>query len=343
MLIIERGKYIWLALLLLLLASNVALYNTGLSEVLQIEQAPEVVIGSLLDLIVVMPILALLYLRKFSWKAAIGLIAFGCVLSRFIIPSSMLSPYKMVTTAGIAVELCILLIELIIIAIFITYMPKIVQQMKNSTVPRVFAFPQASDDYAKGNPIIRVLASELLVLYYAYASWRKTPKPGITLHQNSSYIAFQVMMIHAIALESLGIHWWLHSKAPILSLVLLILNVYGIIFFIADIRAMKLNPLHHTADGLYISLGLMKRAYIEFDEIEEVITDSEQLQLKKQKNRAEFICRDFEEVFPQILLKMKQPQTVEYLYGMKKHYDYVAIKCDDPRLLLEIIESRRGQ
>ena len=93
------------------------------------------------------------------------------------------------------------------------------------------------------------------------------------------------MIIHGIAIETIGIHWWLHEKSIILSVVLLVLNIYSVIFFLADMQAIRLNPVYVTNDTLYLSLGLMKRTEIRFDHIAEIIEDKEQLKGNYQKIR----------------------------------------------------------
>lgn len=338
MLVSKQRNSIWLVLLLLVVCSNIALYQTSLYERTGANNEPDVVLGSLLDLLIITPILLMLYLKKFSWKLAIAFIAAGCIIARLAIPLEHLAPYQFVVTGGLLVEAAIIAFELTVLIGFVLFIPKLIKQVRTDERPTLFAYKSIVEKRSS-NRIVHVLADELLVFYYAFASWRKQPQPGITLHKNSSYIAVQVMIIHALVLESLGLHWWLHSKAPMLSTILLILNVYGLFFLLADLQVMRLHPIRTTDKGIYISQGLMKRTYIPFEAIEEIITDPEQLALKKQKNRAEFICRDFEEVFPQFLLKMKAPHKIEMMYGFKKHYDYIAIKCDAPIELLETIRK----
>ena len=48
----------------------------------------------------------------------------------------------------------------------------------------------------------------MLMFYYACATWKKKRVETvytITLHQKSSYTAFEVMLIHAIVIETIGI------------------------------------------------------------------------------------------------------------------------------------------
>lgn len=338
MIIQQKRNYLWLILFILVLSSNALIYHTSLYETLGINNAPQVVIGSLLDILIVAPLLLCLYLKKFNWKLAIALFAGASIFATIAIPSTLLAPYKFITNTGIIVEAAIIAFEVLVIILFFTYLPKLIKQVRQNPSPLPFSFATAVEQRTK-NPIIQVLSSELLVFYYAFASWKKKPMEGVSLHQKSSYVAFQVMLLHAIVLESLGFHWWLHSKAPILSIILLILNVYGFIFILADLQAMRLNRIQHDRNGIYMPFGLMKQAYIEYDKIEEIILNQEELQVKKRKDCVEFICRDFEEVFPQVILKMKEPQLVRFMYGMNKSYRFVAIKCDDPITFIEKLQK----
>lgn len=334
--VLQQKRTVWLALLLLVISSNIAIYQTQLYHTFNIAQNPQVVMGSLLDLIIVAPILVLCYLKKYSWKTVISLIAAGCIIARLAIPNALLSPYNYVTTTGIAIEVAIIVFELALITMLIIYLPKIIRQVKASTAPLPIAFLQAVKNFTK-NPIVTIAASEMLVLYYALASWKKRTVTGISMYKNSSFMALQIMIIHAIVLESLGLHWWLHSKAPVVSIILLIINAYGVVFLIADIRAMKLNPIQLEANGFYVARGIMKRAYIDYRNIEQVITEP-----IKVPNSTQFVAPDFETPAPQITLKMKSPQRVDFLYGINKQFDYIAITCDDKAQLLAAIEKGRA-
>ncbi len=336
--IAQKRNHLWLILFVLVLTSNTLIYHTSLYETLGIHNAPEVVIGSLLDILIVAPILLCLYLKKFNWKLAVVLFAGASIFATLAIPNALLAPYKFITNTGIFLEVAIISFEVLLIILFVTYLPKLIKQVRQDERPLVFSFNTAVEQRSK-NPVIKVLSSELLVFYYAFASWKKKPMEGVSLHQKSSYVAFQVMLLHAIVLESLGFHWWLHSKAPIVSIILLLLNVYGFIFILADLQAMRLNRIQHDHKGFYIPFGLMKHAYINYENIEEVILDKDELRLKRRKDCVEFICRDFEEVFPQVILKMKEPQQVRFIYGMKKSYRFVAIKCDDSNFFIEKLQK----
>ncbi|WP_409369840.1 beta-carotene 15,15'-monooxygenase [Lysinibacillus sp. 38-6] len=328
-----QKQHIWLALLFVVFISNYALYNTGLGLSILPVETTGVVLGSLIDLIVVMPLLMMLYKRKFSIKQAILLAAAGCIAARLIIPIHHLQPFVALTWAGFVVEGVFIAIEVLVVVTLFYYMPKIVADVRASALPAIFSFPQAVEKHAPKYTVIQMLCADLLVLYYGFASWKRKERTGITLHKNSSYIAFQIMMIHAIVIETIGLHWWLHEKSLLLSILLLIINVYSVVFFIADMQAIRLNPLYATNDALYISLGLMKRATIRFAMIEKIEEEQELLKGKLPKDTIDFIARDFGEAYPQLILKMKEPVEVTFMLGIKKRYQAVAIKADQAQQL----------
>ena len=192
--------------------------------------------------------------------------------------------------------------------------------------------------YVKYNLIIQIIRAELLVFYYAISSWRSPIPNGITVYKKSSFIALQVMLIHAIIVTTLRIHYWLHDKAPLLSIILLVLNIYSLLFFLGDMQALRLNPIYATNNSIYISLGLMKRTEIHYTNIEAIIDEPEILQKKLSKNTVDFMIRDFEKVYPDIILKMKKPQKVTLFMGREKEFDFVAIRSDYPEQLKQLIE-----
>ncbi|RDW20479.1 beta-carotene 15,15'-monooxygenase [Oceanobacillus chungangensis] len=337
MILVERGKYIWLLLLGLILGSNIVLYNTNLGNIILPTDTALVVFGSLFDLIIFVPVFFMLYRKKFSIKLAIALVAAGCILARVVIPSSMLLPFEPVIWTGIAIEAVIIFYEIVLIIAFVRYMPKVINDVKGSSLPVIFSFQQAVDRYVKNNPIIHVICSEGLIYYYAFFSWKEKPASGVTLYKNTSYIAVQGMLLHALVIETLAVHWWLHNVSVILSVILLIMNIYTFILIIGNIQALRLNPIYADNRAMYISMGLFKRMKIEFDNIENIVEDSAILERKLAKDTIDFLVSDFEKVYPDFILHMNNPVKVTYLMGIKKAYSKIAIRSDSPAELKQIL------
>lgn len=338
----SKTNYIWLILLFFVLLSNFILYKTPFGNSILPENPNSVVIGSLFDFIIIAPATFLLYKKKFSWKLAIGLIATGCVAARFIIPKEYLQPFSAITWSGIVAEGAIVFLEIALVVTLFRYMPKIIKDVKGSSLPTLFAFPQAVDRYVKKLPIIDVICIEFLTYYYAFASWKKKPYEGYTIHKNSSAVALNIMIIHAIVIETIGIHWLLHylNIPTFISIILLILNIYGVIFILGDMQALRLNPIYFTENSILVSQGLMKRAEIPFEYIEEIVTDKEQLEQKLSKDIVSFVVVDFEKVYPNVLIKLKNPIKGSFVLGIERNFTKVALKLDDPKSFIEKIEEK---
>lgn len=340
MYIIQKGKYLWLLMLAFILSSNYILYQTAIGADILPSEANLVVLGSLIDLIIMGPIFFMLYRKKFSMKTAILFAAAGCIVARLFIPAHLLGPFATITWVGLAVEGALITFELLFVIAFFRYLPKVIEKVRTSTLPVIFSFPKAVDTYVKSNPIIHVICSESLLFYYALCSWRKAPSDGITLHKKSSFIALQIMMIHAIIIETFAIHWWLHSKSVVISVVLIILNIYSVIFMTACIQSVRLHPIYTDEKAMYISFGIVKRVKINFQDIESVIEDDTVLKSKISKDTIDFIARDFEQVYPDMIIKMKKPVTATVFMGIQKEYAKIAIKSDDPDRLKSIILNK---
>ena len=148
------------------------------------------------------------------------------------------------------------------------------------------------------------------------------------------------MLIHAIIIETIGIHWWLHEKSMILSLVLLILNIYSVIYFIADIQAVRLNPLTLEKDRLRISLGLGKRMEIPYNSIERIAwgEEAETYNLKT-SGLIDFIARDLEATVPQCIIHFKYPLKATLFLGMEKEFNVAAIRVDESEKFRTALEQ----
>ncbi len=302
-----------------------------------------VVVGSILDLSLVAPLLFLAWQRKFSLKHFIVLMAIGLIAARFIIPSEYLASFQTVMWLGVGIEGVLILFELSLLFMLVKNVPPILRRIKSSSLPLLFSFSRAVNEKFPNQTFLHILCSEILMFYYAFGTWKKQPSNEgntFTLYKRSSFITFQIMIIHAIVIETLGLHWLLHNTSIILSIVLLILNIYSIVFFLGDIQALRLTPLRVDDDHLYISFGLGKRMEIPFRDIAEIVEDAHILEQKIPNTTIEFIARDFETVHPDLLLTLKSPIEATLFMGIKKKYKQVAIRVDDSHAFKKIVKER---
>lgn len=181
------------------------------------------------------------------------------------------------------------------------------------------------------------------MFYYAFLTWRKPVQEGshyFSLHKKTSVTAFYIMLIHAIIIETLGSHWWLHDKSVILSIVLLVINIYSVIYFIGDIQAIRHNPMYVTNDKIYLSLGLSKKMVIPFENIKTIKWGEEASAYTKDKSTLEFIAKDLEDVKPHCLIEFNEPLKASLLLGFTRSYSRVTIRLDEPERFQSLLNNR---
>ncbi|MCG7343512.1 beta-carotene 15,15'-monooxygenase [Sporosarcina sp. ACRSL] len=343
---VRSKQGLFASLLILVLVSNYLAYR--LPAIPLPADSRGVVIGSLLDFAIIAPLLILAMTRKkgFTLKRFFTFMVIGLVAARFVIPAQYFEPFRFIPYVAIGFEAILLFAEISLLFLLAKHLPGILREVRREkNIGTLFAFPALVKEKVSTHPIVSIIAAESLMFYYAFASWKRKPPVGenqFTLHKKTSMIAFNVMLIHAIVIETIGIHWWLHGKSMILSIVLLILNVYSIIYVLADIQIVRLTPLTMNDDRMQISLGLGKRMEIPYDAIGKIEwgNGAEQYNLKSE-GLIEFIARDFEEVKPQCILHFSRPLQATLFLGLEKEFHMAAIRVDDPKEFREMLETKK--
>lgn len=64
------------------------------------------------------------------------------------------------------------------------------------------------------------------------------------------------------------------------------------------------------------------------------------LKEKLSNDTIDFMARDLEKVYPDYILKMKQPVKVTLFMGIQKEYSNIAIRTDNPLQLKEILLNK---
>ena len=335
--ILRKTRYakIALVLLFLVLVSNFLLYRPEILGLFSIQLTSGVALGSLLDLAIIAPLLFFVA-YKISIKQTIGFMVAGLILARFLVPYELFAPYKGVLYAGIAIEIVLITAEIGILFFILWRIPKIKAEIRAMKSGILFGLIPAVEKLVTKNILVNIIMSELIMFYYALFTWKKkAPKEtdSVSMHKNTSAIAFNIMLIHAIIIETIGLHWWLHEKSLILSIVLLILNIYSVFFFLAEIQIIRLHPIEKRNGKLFITLGLTARAVVPLPHIKEVVWGGS----LPQKDTIKFIYKDFEELEPQAIIYLKEPIEVTQFMGKKKSITEFAIRVDDPAKLKELI------
>lgn len=326
-----------ITLLIFVLITNFLLYQVSVQNFFSIQPTSGVAIGSLVDLAIIAPLLMHIAF-KISIKQTVGLVLAGLVIARFYIPAELFAPYRGILYAGLSLEVLLLLGEVSLLFLLVWKIPKIRKAMKRKDENLFYSLLPTVERVATEHMIVRLFVSEFLMMYYALFTWRRNPPSHsgvVTMHKKTSAIAMNIMLIHAVIIETIGLHWWLHEKSIVLSIILLILNIYTVIFFIAEIQVTRLHPLEIKNGKLYITQGLTARIIVPTENIKEVEWGA----AVPSKDTLQFLYRDFEEVIPQAIIYLKEPIQATMLMGMKKSVMEFAIRVDEPEKLRELLQN----
>lgn len=333
----RKTKYanVAVALLFLVLSTNFLIYQSSVQDFFSLQLNTGAVVGSLIDLAIIVPFL--MYAAfKLSIKQTIGIILAGLLIAKILIPDELFIPFSGILYAGVTIEILLITAELALIFLVILKIPKIRLQMKKVNEGALFSLLPSVEKVVTKNILVRVVMSEFLMMYYAFFSWKKkAPNHAgvVTMHKKTSAIALHLMLIHAIVIETIGIHWWLHDKSLVLSIILLMFNIYSVFFFMAEIQIMKLHPLEIKNGKLYISQGLTKRVVVPLHAIKEIEWGGR----IPSKDTIRFIYKDFEPVEPQAVIHLGRPVEMTMFMGMKKSITEFAIRVDEPERLKFIL------
>ncbi|MBH0165409.1 hypothetical protein IHV12_10770 [Fictibacillus sp. 7GRE50] len=335
----------YLFLSLLVIGSNVLLYQTTYFQPIP----TSVLIGSMFDFLLVIPLLTYYFIirKRYSWKLTLLVALVSYAFASFIIPDDLLKSVSFIPKALLLLEAGFISIELYLLFIVCRKLPKVKKSYRDLAVdlPFLLKIKHAVNLHFAQSRLIDSLVSEVTMFYYAFFSWRKAPVmtgQTFTLHKNTSYVALQLMLIHALIIESVGLHYFFSQWNHTVSLILLFINIYSILFLIGQMQAVKKVPLIVTNQSLILNIGFIKSLDLPFKYIQEWKTyeGPDELSAAEMKYTFEARVSDFIPEKPNIELLLKKPIRSDIIYGFKKNVTRVVIKVDNPTELMRLIEKR---
>ncbi|MDA1867688.1 hypothetical protein [Bacillus thuringiensis] len=342
----RRRKGIWIGLVSLIMLSNYLLYALPI-----VPAAPkEVVLGSLLDCMFVIPIITYFFIirKRYSLTYIVPVVIAGYIFARFIIPSDYLQDFSYVSYIIIAGEIAFVCLELFLLYKIVRKLPTIIKkykEYKSEYSSFSYAIDAAFDATMKRNKLIDIIVTECKLIYYAFLSWREKVPEGeyvYSYHKKTGAIGVYIMIIHATLIESIGFHYLLHQWNPVIAWILLILNVYAMIYFIAEIQAMRKNPLNVTEEQVIIQIGLGKKIVIPFTQIDNIAfyKGDELLTAKEGKQVLDATVMEFIKEPATFEITLKEPVKAQLLYGFSKTVSRVHLNIDEERKFYDAVKEK---
>ncbi|MGE7881953.1 hypothetical protein [Bacillus sp. NPDC094077] len=341
----RRRKSIWIGIVAIIMLSNYLLYALPI-----VPAAPkEVVLGSLLDFLFVIPVITYFFIirKRYSLTYIFPVIIAGYLFARFIIPSNYLQAFSFVSYIIVAGEIVFVGLELFLLYKIVRMLPKIVDRYKEyirEYSSFSYAIDAAVDATMKRNKVVDVILTECKLIYYAFLSWRvKVPDGEFTYsyHKKTGAIGVYIMIIHATAIESIGFHYLLHQWNPVIAWILFILNVYAMLYFLAEIQAMRKNPIIVTEEKVIIQIGLGKKVAIPFTQVNNIVFyKGESLTKEEEKEVLNATVMEFIKEPATIEITLREPIKAQLLYGFTKTVSRVHLNVDEERKFYDAVTER---
>ncbi|WP_270343052.1 MULTISPECIES: hypothetical protein [Bacillus] len=339
----RRRKGIWIGLVTVIMLSNYLLYALPI-----IPAAPnEVVLGSLLDCMFVIPVITyfLIIRKRYSLTYILPVVIAGYIFARFIIPSDYLQAFAYVSYIIVAGEIAFVCLELFLLYKIVRMLPNIIKkykEYKREYSSFSYAIDAVFDATMKRNKLIDIIVTECKLIYYAFLSWRVKVPEGESIysyHKKTGAIGVYIMMIHATLIESIGFHYLLHEWNPVIAWILLMLNVYAMFYFLAEIQAMRKNPIIITEEQIIIQIGLGKKIVIPFTRIDKIAFYKGEF-LKKEKKVLDATVMEFIKEAPTFEITLKEPVKAQLLYGFSKTVTRVHLNVDEERKFYDAVMEK---
>lgn len=345
---LKKYKLLLFAILtILILLSNFSLYRVSFHKPL-----PEKIIwGSLIDFFIIIPgmIYILYFKNRFSLQKIGFLMLLAYAAAYIIIPQKLLHEDHVVPYFIGVCESSLLIIEIYFLSRLLRKLPAFISSLRTLNKQSsylIYNYRNTAARFFPGSKMGEISVTDFSLFYYALFSWRKKIKihtgQVFSFHKKTSGIALYIMLIHATAIETIGLHYFLHQWNPLASYILLFLNIYGFLYFLAEIQTLRLSPFWITEDLLIMQAGLSKGMEVPIHDIQDIFsyTGPEKISSKEYNMLFDARAIDFIQEKPQFEIKLTKPHPIYFMYGFQRKVDRIILSVDDPHAFSQQLKQK---
>jgi len=295
-------------------------------------------LGIILDLLITMPLIYFLLIRKTKLPNFTTLYVFilGLIIASFIIPTEhqdLLSKIKF---------FAIPILEIVILSTVIYKISQINKSYKrNSNVNNDFydKVHHACQDIFPGR-IGRVLATEIAVIYYFF-SFKKNKEvvlPHFSYYKKSGIKTVIGVFIFLLIIETFVVHLLLMRWNEAVAWVLTFLSVYTLLQIVSILKSMNRRLISFDFENKQLELryGIACQATIPFQDIDYV-----EAKTRRDENDVNNVSLSVFDLLDShnVCIHLIEKHTLYKLYGMKKRFKSISLYADQKDLFIKTIEG----
>ncbi len=283
-------------------------------------------IGVTLDLLFTVPLVYFLLIRKKKIPriTIVPFFVFGILIASNIIPQENQFTLNWVKTWIFPI------IELGVASFIFYKVRQTLKKYRSNAETNSDFFSALKDTCHEILPskIAELLTMELAVLYYGFIYWKKkTLKQNeFSYHKNSGTISLLIAFIPIIGIETYVIHVLLVKWSVIAAWIASILSIYTCIQVFGFMKSILKRPISIEGNKLYLRYGILSESTIDINTIKSVSISSTDLEWNDEIKKLSPLG-DLES--HNIVITLKQKNTLTGLYGTKKSYSTIAFFIDN--------------
>ncbi|WP_237276179.1 hypothetical protein [Tenacibaculum ovolyticum] len=333
-LFISRDYFSVLGIPLLLISTLFLIINSFFF----IEYPKELSIGITLDLLITIPFVYFLIIRKKEIPkiTVITLFVIGIVIASIMIPEQHQSFLSQIKTFVLPV------VELGVFSFLIFKARKIIQELKKQQHNHLVFYNavQQAVGTVFPNKIGGFLATEIAVVYYGFLAWKKRAlkENEFSYHKNGTSVSIIMGLMLVVLIETIAVHALVQKWNVIVAWLLTVLSIYTCLQLFSLMRSLSKIPIEVdlTSKILTLKYGFFSEAVIPFENIKSI--DLTEKDLPTDKSIIPFSPLGNLDTH-NIVIHLNKKAVFKSFYGMKKTYISIAFFVDDKHQFKKIIEG----
>ncbi|MEH7381519.1 hypothetical protein V7138_13750 [Bacillus sp. JJ1533] len=333
----NRSIYIFITLALLVLSSNYTIMVIQPFEPV----TDTLILASLFDLTIVLPLFFYLFVirNRLSLITLLPVVIGGFWFAYIIVPHHDLVIFEYFKYGIFGLEGLFIAIELFLAVMLLRKIP-FLHQNYNMHKEFNYFYPSTMRHamyrtFGK-KKLIDILVYDFSIFYYGFFSWKKKWEDknqirSFSIHTNSGYFGLFIMLVHAMVIEVIGVHFLIaHFWSPTAAWIFTALDVYALLWIIADYHAVRLSPIVIKDDKLFAQVGIRREIVVDLKTIQSFQpTITEKKERTREKQSFAITLPDFFVQDPQFEIELTEPALATLPFGLKKEMTKLYITVDN--------------
>ena len=300
------------------------------------ENAEALSIGITIDLLICIPLVYFLLIRKtrIPRTTIIPVLIIGLVLGKLILPGQHHFYLDLFKTWMLP------FIELAVLGFVIYKVTRAIKRFRITDTGEKDFYDHLKDtckEIIPGYFFIPVV-TEISVFYYGFLNWRKhdLKENEFHYHKESGSVPLLAVIIFLIIVETIVLHILLALWNETIAWILTLLSLYSLIQIFGFMRSLSKRPVIIGKEKLYLRYGIVKETVIDLNNIDAIEISGRDIELDSVNSKLSLLGNLESH---NLLLHLKNKGILNGPYGKTNSFKTLALHIDDKVAFKNKIEA----